>query len=538
MTPKMGSTDCTALLPFATSEETRGLGLGFSAFVRVLAESAGSHTSLAQVFRETADGKLEAQELELDTVGLSSLTSRGEVPPMVTHVLTGRIEAPGADPGYLRLSVLDVQSGRRSITVESPFDNEDAGPTFARSLGELSAGTSLRFPDTAPIAALSWASLGELLRAERCLLFNPREGRPSDVNAALLHFERAIAEAGDTPGLPARRLASMVREAALESPTQRWLDAAARSVGRARVDAPDDPDLLESAAQLGLARGIPGDAREALKQASPGNERVWTTVLRVRLEAITQGPASALQMLDAGLAHAPTDPLMLSERGRLLAATGRVAEAAAVLDRVLGAFPCFPYAYAALAAIAKDADDAATASRLLDMVFTMQVRAPQVMRAAFDLMAVFEPPGIARASRRLTLLEAMRHGPHDPIQWRIQAAEAHTESGDTKRALRLLEEARAKCTTAAEHQDIVHARLQIATPTLLLAADANMRAAKTLEVSDLRALIERAERLGRETEYAPFFIAAGIAAERLGDHARARALKERVTHLHLRTSST
>ena len=290
------------------------------------------------------------------------IAGRGETPPSVAVVVTGAFEPPLDGHGTLQLLAFDARDGKERARVDAPLDGAHAGASLVGAFEQLGARLGGEIGALGGLRDLDWEPLESILRAERCALHDPLRGGPHDRLAAMLHLGRAI---GDAPlaRYPAERLASIALETAMgQTLDAKLAEAAARALDRAVEDAPRSVELVEALAALEVRLGRARDAERRLNAAlaRPPSARACYALLSQALRA--QGNLdAALAALQAARAEAGRDPLLVTERGVVLAARGDMMGAAAAWRAALERDPVHPAAFADLAALALRHQDAVTA---------------------------------------------------------------------------------------------------------------------------------------------------------------------------------
>jgi tetratricopeptide (TPR) repeat protein len=523
------------VVPFGVPDDGRGLGIGLAALVHGFAQIDGESVALAQLFSRASPDSSEAHEHEgrasdAEPVANSSpveafippqawrdLAGHGAAPP-VSVVVTGAFEPPTAGRGLIQILAFDTRDGRTKAIVEAPVEGEHAGASLLKAFEEILGPIGAQLGAARDIHGLNWEALESVLRAERCVLFDPARGGPHDRLAAMAHLERAIGDAPDAR-FPASRLAALAIELASSdggnAADGKLADAAQRALLRARDDAPTSPDLIEALAALSLRRGdregAEALAREALALDSE-RPRLYSLLSEIkRLRGDLEG---ALASIEEGLVHGSGDPLLNTERGIVLAERGSQEPAEKAWRMVLDMHPLYPPAYLNLAAAVQRRNDAVQAALLVDEVLQHPNPHPEVLRRAIALATASEPEGVARAAR-VAKLAAMLIDRVPSEGWgRLVLARALEATGDKSGAIkRLLEiEQVARATPlAAEAQ---RTRLGMEAPTVSLEIDAVLRAAQTAAVEDLETIGARARTLAMTHGAWPAWFALGMVEKR------------------------
>lgn len=515
------------MIPFGVPEDGRGLGLGLAALVHSFAQIDGESVALAQLLaRKPAvaaddpgvDAAPEANPVEafVPPHAWKDLTGTTATPPGVSFVVTGAFEPPIDGRGLIQLLVFEANNGRTRARVEAQVDGENAGRAVIEALEEAWSQLDGELGTVRDIGDLSWEALESVLRAERCALHDPLRGGPHDRLAALVHLGRAIGDAPDA-SFPASRLASLALDVAIATPGDPKLaDAAIRALQRATLDAPGNTDLIEAVAALHLRIGNADEAERCARDGiarDPDRPRLYALLSEARR---SRGDLpGALAAIEDGLVHGGTDPLLMTERGIVLAERGNLEEAERALRMVLDDRPLYPPAFTNLASLVMDRRDAVAAARLVDEALALGAAHPDVLRRAIQLSLATEPEGIARASRVSRLASALvERTPQDP--WaNLVLARAHVLLGDrisgARRLLRVEEIAPAS-SLASEAQ---RGRLALEEPQVAAEIDAVLRAAYHAPADDLDTIAARARKLAALHDVWPAHFAVGIAERRL-----------------------
>ncbi len=376
------------VIPFGVPAEGRGLGLGLAALVHSFTQIEGQSVALAQLLakkeREPADGgPVEAfvpPHAWRDLAG-------AHAPPDVAVVLTGALEPPLEGRGLIQLLAFHPQSGATHARVELHLDATRAGRTLVTAFGEIWSKIGGELGTVKDIGDLPWDALESVLRGERCFLHDPTRNGPHDRLAAMLHMGRAVGDAPEAR-FPAGRLAAIALETAMSASSHdaRLADAALRALTRAAEDAPSQVELLEAAAALHVRIGNAAEAESralsALEQA-PDRGRLYAILSEAR--RALGNLAGALAAVDLGLGKIHDDPVLLTERGVILAEQGDLPMAEATWRSVLKREPLNPPAFANLASLAMRRPDPVLAQWLVDAALSARVAHPDVLRRAIHL---------------------------------------------------------------------------------------------------------------------------------------------------------
>ena len=488
------------VIPFGVPEDGKGLGLGLAALVHSFARLDGESVALAQLHAKKKDAPENAGpepvEAFIPPQTWREMAGAGQAPTDVSVVVTGSFEPPSEGRGLIQLVAFDAKDGAPRGRVEAHVDGRDAGKAILAALCDLwtkiGAGEIGTMRD---IEDLQWDALESVLRAERCALFDPRKGGPHDRLAAMMHLGRAVEDAPDSR-FPAGRLAAVALDAAASAGDARLADAARRALARAVVDAPTKIELLEATAALDLRLGDPESAARRLEQAlvlEP--QRARTHALLSETRRARKNLDGALDAVHTGMAYAPDDPILLTERGAVLFERGDPVAGEADWRRALALSPLFPSAFLSLAGAAQKRGDGRTCEDLVDQVLLATDAHPEVVKRAIHLSLTLEPDGLPRAARlaRLggSLLDKV---PGDP--WgSFVLARARAQLGDKAEASRLLstvEAAAAGTTLAAEAQ---RGRFALEDPQAAQELESLLRIAYTADAAELDALASRGRRL-------------------------------------------
>jgi tetratricopeptide (TPR) repeat protein len=510
------------VIPFGVPAEGRGLGLGLAALMHGFVRMEGGGIALAQLH--------ERPRGESDAGPQSPLGAPVEafIPPAawsnmegvalekeVDVVITGAFEPPSEGRGMLQLLAFDARDGTTRARVEAHLDSARAGSTILAAFDEmcLSVGGELGF--VRDIAHLSWDALESLLRAEACVLFDPKTGEPKDRLAAMLHLGRAVFDAPDVR-FPAARLATVAFEAGANARDPKVAEAAVRALARAAEDAPDQLDLLEAGAalhaQLGNAEAAEVLATNALARAEdrPGLFAVIAGAKRARGDG-----AGAMEVVERGLARTPGYPPLLAEKGSILAARGDAANAAAAWREALAKDPLNPPAFSGLASLASAAKDGPTVQALVDQALAAPIAPPVVLRRAIQLVLETEPDGLHREARVARLARTLVSlVPRDP--WAsLVLANASKELGERDIAIERYGAVVALAAWSPFAAEAQRLRLALEQPQAALEIEAVLRAARSAPKEDLSVIAARAGRLAEAHQSWVAYMAEGIAFGRI-----------------------
>jgi tetratricopeptide (TPR) repeat protein len=233
---------------------------------------------------------------------------------------------------------------------------------------------------------------------------------------------------------------------------------------------------------------------------------------------------AALAALQSAGAHA--DPVLVTERGVILAAQGDALGAAAAWRHVLSGDPVHPVAFTQLAALTLRTGDVATGQWLVDAALASTRAHPDVLLRATQLALATEAEGIARASRVGDLCRRLlAMVPAQP--WALLAlAKSQALLGEVDEAragLASIERAAPNSAPAAEAQA---ARLAIDDPATHLEVQRMLRAAQQSADGELEGVVARARRVATLHASWLAWVAAAIAERRRGRWVAARGALE------------
>ena len=521
----------TVVIPFGVPVEGRGLGLGLAALLHACVQVDGTGLAIAQLHgrrKDEPEGTAPSPvEAFIPPAAWKDIAGRGETPPSVTMVVTGAFEPPMDGHGVLQLLAFDARDGKERARVEAPLDGAHAGASLVGAFEQLGARLGGEIGALGGVRDLEWEALESVLRAERCVLHDPLRGGPHDRLAAMLHLGRAI---GDAPlaRYPAERLASIALDTAMgQTLDAKLAEAAARALARAVEDAPRSVELVEALAALEVRLGHARDAERRLHAAlalAPDRARLYALLSQsLRAQGNLDAALAALQSARAGTEG---DPLLVTERGVVLAARGDVLGAAAAWRAALERDPVFPAAFTNLAALAMQHQDGVTGQWLVDSALASARAHPDVLRRAVQLALATEGEGIARASRvgRLCarLLEMMPDEPWASLALAKSQA-ALGEVTEARARLAAIEQGAPRSAPAAEAQA---ARLAIDEPDVHLEIQRVLRAAQSAPPEELGDVAARARRVATLHASWPAWVAAAVAERRRGRWAAARGALE------------
>lgn len=491
------------IIPFGVPEDGRGLGLGLAALVHSFARLDGESLALAQLHGRKKDAPEESGpepvEAFIPPQTWREMAGAGQAPTNVSLVLTGSFEPPSEGRGLIQLLAFDAKDGTPRGRVEAHVDGRLAGKAILAALCDLwtrmgagEIGTVREIED------LPWDALESVLRAERCVLFDPRKGGPFDRLAAMMHLGRAVEDAPDAR-FPAGRLAAIALDAAASAGDAKLAAAARRALARAVVDAPTKIELLEATAALELRLGDPESAVRRLGQARLLDaKRPRTYALLSEARRAKRDLDGALDAVHEGMAHAPEDPILLTERGAVLFERGDAASAEADWRRALGLVPLFPSAFLSLAGSAQKRGDTRACEELVDQALLAADAHPEVLKKAIHLSLTLEPEGLPRAARLARLGGALlERVPTDP--WgSFVLARAKVQLGEKAEAIRLLTVAEAAAPGSSLAAEAQRGRFALEHPQEAFELESLIRAAYSAAAADLEVLAARGRRLAAE----------------------------------------
>jgi tetratricopeptide (TPR) repeat protein len=518
----------SVVIPFGVPPESRGIGLGLAALVHAFARLEGEGVALAQLHARKADepeAPASPMEAFVPPSAWKDLAGAGQAPPGVQLVLTGAFEPPSEGRGLIQLLVFDAKDGVTRGKVEAHVDGAAAGRTILAAFDELWSkvgGGDLGV--VRDIEDLSWEALESVLLAERCALHDPVRGGPHDRLAAMVHLGRAVEDAPDAR-FPAGRLAALALDTA--SGNAKLADAALRALSRAVDDAPKRAELVEATAALEVRLGDPSAATVRLERfvaVSPERARAHALLSEARRARLDLD--GALDAVHAGLALAPEDPTLLTERGTVLQTRGDLAGAEADWRRALAAWPLFPAAYSNLAALVVQRKDARAGEELVDRALVAPEAHPEVHRGALRIALALEPDGLARAARVAKAARALLEKvPGDPWATFVLARSMAQFGERTEAAEKLdsVERLAAGTALAAEAQ---RGAFTLREAQASLEVESLLRAVYHAPSEDLEALAARGRRLAAAHAVWPAHFALGLVERRRERWQAARAAFE------------
>jgi tetratricopeptide (TPR) repeat protein len=523
----MGAERAVVVIPFGVPDAGRGLGLGLAALVHTFAHVNGGGVAIAQLHArrkdEPSDSTPNPVEAFVPPATWKDIATRGDAPPGVGVVLTGAFEPPLDGHGTIQLLAFDARDGKTCARIDVALDGSRAGASLVGALEQVWTHLGGEIGGLGGLRDLDWDSLESVLRAERCALHDPLRGGPHDRLAAMLHLGRAIEDA-PLARYPVERLAALALETAAGAALDPKLAAAAaRALERAVDDAPSHVELVEALAALLLRLGQPREAERRL------NAAIAVAAKRARLYALlsqalrAQGNLdAAFTSLDAGTIEVGGDPLLMAERGLVLAARGDLTGAAAEWTRALERDPVHPVAYGSLAALALRSRDATAAQGLVDSALAHAAVHPDVLRRAVQLALATEGAGIARASRVARLCtRLLEMTPSDP--WALLAlAKARVTLQDVQAARACLAEIDRVAPRSAPAAEAQLVKLAIEDSAAELELQSVLRAAHVAAPEELADVTARARRLATLHGAWLGWLAAAVAERRRGRLVAAR----------------
>jgi tetratricopeptide (TPR) repeat protein len=484
------------VVPFGVPEDGAGLGIGLAALVHGFVRMRGEHVALAQLLSKDGAKTVEAF---VPPAAWKEIAQNGTDAPETQRldvVVTGSFEPPSIGRGALELLAFDPKTGIARAREEAAFGTDDAGTVLAQALSSFCEKLDADASAVESLRDLPWASLESVLYAERCFAPNPLKNGARDPFAALGHLERAISDAPEAR-FPAARLAMCAMEAAFSAQSPLLRDAALRSVVRALSDAPAHVELLEaaSAMELRFASAISAEARilTALEIA-PNRGSLWALLCESR--RTRNDHSGALEAIRSGMARGIEDPLLFTEEAVLHVDAGNNIEAIARFKDVLRRWPFFPSAFKNLAQMALRENDAVTAQSLVDAALTARMQLhPDVLRHGIELALRSESPGIARASRVLTLARSLTQMVPQDAWARLVLSRALVETGDKAGAVTALAAVEALAPDTIMAAEAQRGRFQLEGEHASLAVEAILRAAHGANADELESLAARARKL-------------------------------------------
>jgi tetratricopeptide (TPR) repeat protein len=512
----------SVIVPFGVPTPARGLGLGLAALVHGFTFIDGQSVGLAQLFaRAREDGSSDGPspgpvETFVPPSSWRDLAGAGPSVPEVSVVITGSFEPPREGKGMLQLLAFDPRDLSTRARVDAHIDVARAGETILSAFEEVWDKVGGELGLVRDIGDLGWEALESILRAERCVLYDPQRNGPHDRLAAMVHLGRAV---GDAPlaRFPAGRLAVVALETVTSGAFDRNLvNAALRALTRATEDAPEHVDLVEASAalhaRLGHAREAEAHATSALERA-PERARLYAILSEARR---SQGNLDgALEAVDAGLRQVRDDGLLASERGIVLARRGDWAGAESAWKRVLAHDAVYPSAFVNLATLAAEKKDLLLAQALVDEALGAPHAHPEVLRRAIQLAVATEADGIPRAARIAKLASSLiERVPGDPWAFFVMA-QAHVRLGDTATAIAQFSHVIELAPGNAFAAEAQRERLACSDPRASLEVEAVLRAAESAPRDDLDGIAARARALASTHGVWTAALASGLAEKRL-----------------------
>jgi tetratricopeptide (TPR) repeat protein len=520
------------VVPFAVSEDARGLGLGLAALLHHALEFQGATLSLAQLFSRDEDAPEgtapRAVEACIPPESWRDVHRNAGGGPELEFVVTGTLDAPTECGGAVAIHGFDPRDGTRFPAEESILEFDDAGTALValceRALGPHGFNTSA----LESLRGAPWEAIESLLRGERMLLRDSERANHRDVVAALVYLRRALSEHPPSSYLRARVAQVAFDLATHDDATASEISAAERALDGALLDVPECTEFLETLAAIGLRSGktLEVDARLA---SAIANSVHSPRIFALRAESLRHqnAAATALEVLDAGLAHYANDGLLRTERGATLRELGRWEEAEVLLEHVLVEHPRHPAPYVHLASIAERYARAEKASALVDHALSAQQPSPLVLRAAINLALSAEPEGLARAARVGKLAEQLaRAAPSDP--WpHLMLARAAAQQGDGERALRALARVRNLAPDSAFEAEALRGEFAIHEPGYSEQMDKLVIDAQSAAPNELAAIVSTASDLTARFPVWTGWLAQALAEQRLGHLLAAKVACER-----------
>jgi Flp pilus assembly protein TadD len=488
------------VIPFGVPMEGKGLGLGLAALVHNFAQIEGQNVALAHLLAkrtdESSDGVPGPVEAFVPPEAWRDLAGAANAPPDVAVVLTGALEPPSSGHGLIQLLAFDAHDGSTRAKAEFHFDGPRAGETLVLAFAEIWSRIEGELGMVRDIGDLDWEPLESVLRAEGCVLHDPVRNGPRDRLAAMLHLGRAVGDAPEAR-FPAGRLAGIALETAVApSVDSRLADAALRALTRAAEDAPDQIELLEATAALHVRIGNAAEAESravsAITQA-PTRTRLYAVLSEAR--RALGNLDGALDAVDAGLACTSQDPVLVTERGVILAERGDLVGAERAWRGVLHNEPLNPGAFANMASLAVNRHDTPLAQSLVDQVLASPSAHPEVLRRAVHLALATENDGVARASRIAALTTALLARVPVDAWASLMLARASLQMGDKDGALAQLGRVQTFAPDSAFAAEAQRGSFALTDPQATMELEAILRAAFSADPKDLEGLAVRARRL-------------------------------------------
>jgi tetratricopeptide (TPR) repeat protein len=530
------------VIPFGVPAEGRGLGLGLAALIHSFAQVDGQTVALAHLLAKSTHPEGQGAPASPDLTApveafvppeaWKDLVGNGHAPPDVAVVLTGAMEPPATGKGLIQLLAFDAQNGAMRARVEHHLDGPHAGQTVVEAFTEIWARLEGELGMVRDLGDLGWDALESVLRAERCVLHDPARSGPHDRLAAMLHLGRAVSDAPEAR-FPAGRLAAIALETAMTpAKDSRLADAALRALTRAAEDAPAQIELLEATAALhvriGNAREAESRATLAITQA-PNRLRLYAVLSEAR--RALGNLDGALDAVDAGLAQARHDAVLVTERGVVLAQRGDLIGAERAWLEVLRKEPCSPPAFANLASLALNRRDTALAQSLVDQVLAAPSAHPEVLRRAVHLTLATEADGVPRAARVATLATTLLERVPVDAWASLMLARASLQMGDKRRALEQLGRVNTLAPDGVYAAEAQRGCFALTEPEAAMELDSILRAATSASPRDLEVLGARARSLSAQHAVWSTYFAIGIVERQRQRWSLAREAFERAVSL-------
>jgi tetratricopeptide (TPR) repeat protein len=513
------------VIPFGVPERGKGLGLGLASLVHSFARIDDGDVALAQIRSHGSDGGVTGiVEAFVTAAQWRAMPGSEDTPPQVKVVLTGAFEPPREGRGAFSVVAFDAKTGEPRAKLDAVLDADGAGRSIVSTLESLCARVGGDASGLRGLESLSWDALESVLMAETWRVRALSGTEPSGVVAALAHLGRAVSEARDAT-FPAERLATMAFEIARTTPDARNVEAALRTVSTAIVDAPESAALEAAAGALSLRLGHMEDAIAHAERAIEHDAaRALSHALFAEAKRVRGDLAGARRAIETAAAIDEDDPYVRNERAMLAVVAGDALGAQAEWQKLLSSNATHVAAFANLATLALERDEATLAQLVVDHALSIRGAAPiEMLRRAIQVALAIEPASVARGSRVASLCRAViEREPKDAVA-ALLLVRALSEMGERDAALERLTalESAAKGTLVAAEASRV--RLHVEEPLAAASIDAAMRAAQAeADGSDFEAIAARARRLAEEHDSWVGHLAAGIAERRIGRLGRAR----------------
>ena len=232
--------------------------------------------------------------------------------------------------------------------------------------------------------------------------------------------------------------------------------------------------------------------------------------------------AESRNVLDEAAPRFPNDPLLATERGVLLLAEGKGAEAAQVWLTLLRTHGLMLSTFVHATEWALRESDAGVASNLVDCVLEIPNAPVAFLRMALKLAESLEPKGLPRAARLADLcIRLLAQTPGDSIA-RLVLARAYGEQGENAKGLAELALVRESMKDTPMSAEADRLTFSLREPEVAATLDAILRAAEEADVGDLDLVAARAHKIAFEYEIWTAHYALGIAEKRKGRYATAR----------------